>query len=115
SRRPVAFTATTPVDTDHAHAPRKQRRGQLDPLLASEVAMDEDDGDVALTPCAPSEMDLARPHPRHDSPLLVQPHGRRGCRRHLFHWNGRRGRAIDQMINRYRRIGVDTPRSHKVD
>src|SRR6185312_9023143 len=43
SRRPVAFTATTPVDTDHAHAPRKQRRGQLDPLLASEVAMDEDD------------------------------------------------------------------------
>ena|SRR5438876_1486828 len=73
SRRPVAFAAAAPVDADHTHAAGKQRRGDLDPLLAGEIAMEKDDGDVALTPCAPSEMHLAGPYPRHNRAYLFRP------------------------------------------
>ena len=43
-RRAVAFAAAAPVDADHTEAGGKQRGGEFDPVLAGEVAVDEDDG-----------------------------------------------------------------------
>ena len=70
--RPVTFAATAPVDPDHAQATRKQRRSELDPILAGEIAVDEDDGDVAIPPFPPAQLDLARLHPCHGLALFVQ-------------------------------------------
>src|SRR6516225_12480344 len=71
--RAIALAAAAPVDTDHADAAGKQRHRVLDPLLAGEVAVDEDEGDIALAPCAVSEMDVPGPHPRHVRSYLFRP------------------------------------------
>src|SRR5579872_197537 len=71
--RTVAFTAAAPVDADHANAAGKQRRRELNPFLAREIAMDEDDGDVALTPCVPSQIDVTGFHPWHAALYLFRP------------------------------------------
>src|SRR5260370_1635448 len=67
-RRSVAFPAAAPVDADHAQAARKQRGSEFDPVLAGEIAVDEDDGYLAFSPFPPAELDLARTHPRHRRP-----------------------------------------------
>ena len=73
-RRPVAFAAAAPVDADDTHAAGKQRGGEFDPVLAGEIAVDEDDGDIALAPLSPAELDLARSHPcHHQAPYLFRP------------------------------------------
>jgi hypothetical protein len=46
-QRPVTFAAAAPVDADHTDAVGKQRRGEFDSVLAGEIAVDEDDGDIA--------------------------------------------------------------------
>ncbi len=72
--RPIAFAAAAPVDPDHAEAAGEQWGGEFDPVLAGEIAVDEDDGDVALTPFSPAELDLARSHPcHHQAPYLFRP------------------------------------------
>src|ERR1700676_696954 len=64
---PIAFATAAPVDPDHAQAARNQRCGKLNPDLAGEIPVDEDDGDVASSPFSPTQLDLARLQPCHDS------------------------------------------------
>src|SRR5882762_1693058 len=70
---PVAFAAAAPVHADHAQAAGKHRCGKLDPVLAGEIAVDEDDGDVASSPFSPTQLDLARLQPCHDRLYLFRP------------------------------------------
>ena len=115
-RRAVAFAAAAPVDPDHPEIAGKQRCGELDPVLAGEIAVDEDDGDVALSPLSPAELHLARTHPRHSRPLLVQAGGRRRARRRRR--DSERvliGRAVDQPVDRDRRVDDDAARRDEVD
>src|SRR6476646_9404129 len=63
--RPIALAAAAPVDADHPQPAWEQRCGELDPVLAGEIAMDKDDGDVALSPFPPAQADLSRTHLRH--------------------------------------------------
>src|SRR5712671_2521989 len=66
---PIAFATAAPVDPDHAQATGKHRCGKLDPVLAGEISVDEDDGDVASSPFSPTQLDLARLQSWHDRPI----------------------------------------------
>jgi hypothetical protein len=80
-RRPVTFAAAAPVDADYTHATGKQRGGEFDPVLAGEIAVDEDDGDIALAPLSPAELNLACPHPcHHQAPIC-------SARRSALRWS----------------------------
>jgi hypothetical protein len=63
--RPVAFAAAAPVDADHTDIAGKQRGGEFDPVLAGEIAVDEDDGNDSSAPLPPAKLNLASLHPRH--------------------------------------------------
>src|SRR4051812_5558699 len=71
--RPLAVATAAPVDPDDPQARRKQRRGELDPVLACEIAVDEDDTDLTLSPLAPTKLDLRRLHLWHERPYLLRP------------------------------------------
>src|SRR5258705_12826606 len=66
---PIAFATAAPVDPDYAQAAGKHRCGKLDPVFAGEIAVDEDDGDVASSPFSPTQLDLARLQSWHDRPI----------------------------------------------
>ena len=104
-RRAIALAATPPVDPDHPEAARKQRCGEFDPVLAGEIAVDEDDGDVALSPFSPAELNLTRTHPTASSHLLVQAGGRRRARRRRRNRAAARWPApLTMPIGRERRV-----------
>src|SRR5436305_968025 len=58
--RSNTVAAAAPVDSVHAQAGGNRRRGELDPVLTGEIAVDEDDGDAASTPFPPAQLDLTR-------------------------------------------------------
>src|SRR3954467_1195542 len=70
-RRSVAFTAAAPVDADHPEGAWEKPGGEFDPVLAGEITVDEDHGNVAFPPFSPAELNLACAHPRHWSRSLT--------------------------------------------
>src|SRR3981081_3777648 len=63
--RAIALAAASPIDADHPEVTREEWRGEIDPLLAGEIAVDKHEGDVAFAPCSPAELNLSRSHPWH--------------------------------------------------
>src|SRR4051812_33455497 len=63
--RTIALAAASPIDADHAEVTREEWRGEIDPLLAGEIAVDKHDRDVAFAPCSPAELNFSRAHPWH--------------------------------------------------
>src|SRR4051812_21023661 len=59
----IAFAATAPIDANHTQFAGKPQCGKFDPILAGEIAMDEDDGDVTFSPFSPAQLDLVRLQP----------------------------------------------------
>src|SRR5262249_9437943 len=71
--RPIAFAAAAPVDPYHPEVTRKHRCGELDPVLAGEIAVEKDDRGVALPPFPPAEADFSRTDPRQWPPYVLRP------------------------------------------
>src|SRR5690349_20962060 len=66
---PIAFATAAPVNAYHPKTAWEQRCGKLDPVFARKIAVDENDGDIALPPFPPAQLNLSRLQPCHDGSI----------------------------------------------